>query len=96
MACTAHYQGVAPLTLNYHIIHSGRVSNETWTGSSGRQKVKVPVPRELSDEQGGSGPFAITLLSVTDANGCTKRLPAPTFDVEVDRQRVSADSEVLS
>jgi len=96
MACTTHYQGVAPLTLNYHVIHNGRVSNETWTGSSGRQKVKVPVPRELSDEQGGSGPFAITLLSVTDANGCTKRLPAPTFEVEVDRQRVSADSEVLS
>ena len=86
----ADWQGVAPLTLKYHIIHNGRVSNETWTGSSGRQRVRVPVQQVVVQEQGGSGSFAITLLSVADANGCTKRLPAPTFDVEVDRQRVSS------
>ena len=52
----------------------------------------MPVPDELSDEKGGSGKMAITLLSVEDRNGCVRKLPAPTVDVEIDRKKVCRES----
>lgn len=81
-------QGANPLSLSYHVSYNGQITNGTWQGAPGRQSMRVPVPQALTAEAGGSGKMTITLLSIEDGNGCARKLPAPTIDVEVNRQRV--------
>lgn len=55
---------------------------------SGKTKVTVPVPPALSAESGASGKLSIVLLSIEDGNGCVRKLPAPTVEVDINRQKV--------
>jgi nucleoporin POM152 len=50
--------------------------------------LQVPLPKTLQDGEGGSGKFTITLLSVEDGNGCVRKLPAASIEVEVNREKV--------
>ena len=51
-----------------------------------REKVKVPIPRNI-DEEGGI--FQIDLVSVQDSYGCKKDLAVPGMSVNVRRVKVT-------
>jgi nucleoporin POM152 len=81
-------QGAGPLRLNYLKSWSGQSENVTVPIRPGRTKVTVPVPPALSAESGASGKLSIVLLSIEDGNGCVRKLPAPTVEVDINRQKV--------
>ena len=89
--------GRAPLALNYLITSqsyaSGKTRSENMTIDipGGRSSFTVPVPPELAARTGNKGKFSAALLAITDGNGCTRRLsPAPSYEVDVDRERPTA------
>lgn len=90
-------KGRGPLKLNYLITSQSYTSGKTRSENvtidipSGRSSFTVPVPPELAAKTGNKGKFSAALLAVTDGNGCTRRLtPAPSYEVDVDRERPTA------
>jgi len=45
------------------------------------------VPKELNSESGASGKLSVTLLSIQDGDGRVRKLPAPTVEVDIHRQK---------
>lgn len=45
------------------------------------------MPKELNSESGASGKLSVTLLSIQDGDGRVRKLPAPTVEVDVHRQK---------
>lgn len=90
-------KGRGPLKLNYLVTSQSYASGKTRTDNvtidipSGRSSFVVPVPAELAAKTGNKGKFSTALLAITDGNGCTRRLqPAPTYEVDIDRERPTA------
>jgi nucleoporin POM152 len=45
------------------------------------------VPKELNSDSGASGKLSVTLLSIQDGDGRVRKLPAPTVEVDIHRQK---------
>lgn len=82
---SADSQGNDPLQLTYRTSWEGNSHNMTVPVKSGNQRITVPVPPRLASDSGNTGKLTVTLVSVEDAKGCTKRLPSHQIDVEIDR-----------
>lgn len=80
-------KGNPPLSLNYLLSYGAHFDNKTIEIASGRSKISVDVPKELNSESGASGRMSITLLSITDGDGRVRKLPAPTVEVDIHRQK---------
>lgn len=78
-------KGRSLLSLNYLKSWNGKTENVTVEIQSGKSQIQVPVPDELSDKSGTSGSFTVSLVSISDGQGCARRLPAPTVEIKVDR-----------
>ncbi|ORX35215.1 hypothetical protein BD324DRAFT_631845 [Kockovaella imperatae] len=83
-------KGADPLHLTYLESWAGKSRNTTIHIPARRQKIMVTLPPELSAERGGSGRYSVSLLSITDGNGCSRKLSVPTVDVDIDRQKPTA------
>lgn len=81
------------MRLTYLKSWNSQAQNVTVQIPSGRSTVVIPVPQELSADSGASGKLAISLLSIVDGNGCERRLPAPTVEVDIDRQKVNLSQD---
>lgn len=82
-------KGNPPLSLNYLLSYGSHFDNKTIEVPSGRSKISVDVPKELNSESGASGRMSITLLSIRDGDGRVRKLPAPTVEVDIHRQKPS-------
>jgi nucleoporin POM152 len=80
-------KGNPPLSLNYLLSYGAHFDNRTVDIASGRSKISIDVPKELNSESGASGRMSVTLLSITDGDGRVRKLPAPTVEVDIHRQR---------
>lgn len=80
-------KGNPPLSLNYLLSYGSHFDNKTVEISSGRSKLSIDVPKELNSESGASGRMSITLLSIQDGDGRVRKLPAPTVEVDIHRQK---------
>lgn len=54
---------------------------------AGRSKLGLVVPKELNSESEASGKLSVTLLSIQDGDGRVRKLPAPTVEVDIHRQK---------
>jgi nucleoporin POM152 len=82
-------KGNPPLSLNYLLSYGSKFENRTVEISAGRSKLGLVVPKELNSESGASGKLSVTLLSIQDADGRVRKLPAPTVEVDIHRQKPS-------
>lgn len=80
-------KGNPPLTLNYFLSYGSHFDNKTLNIAPGRSQISIDVPKELSSESGASGRMSITLLSIQDGDGRVRKLPAPTVEVDIHRQK---------
>lgn len=80
-------KGNTPLSLNYLLSYGSKFENKTRQIETGRSKLGINVPRELNAESGASGKLSIALLSITDGDGRIRKLPAPTVEVDIHRQK---------
>ncbi|WRT65773.1 uncharacterized protein IL334_002722 [Kwoniella shivajii] len=83
-------RGIAPLKLAYIKSWSTHSENVTVPVNSGRSKISVPVPQELSATSGASGKVTITLSSIEDGNGCVRKLSTPAIEIDIKRQKPTA------
>ena len=67
--------------------YGSKFENKTINIEAGRSKLGVVVPKELNSESGASGKLSITLLSIQDGDGRVRKLPAPTVEVDIHRQK---------
>jgi nucleoporin POM152 len=80
-------KGNPPLSLNYLLSYGSKFENKTLQIEAGRSKLGITVPKELNAESGASGKLSVTLLSITDGDGRIRKLPAPTVEVDIHRQK---------
>lgn len=80
-------KGNPPLSLNYLLSYGSKFENKTREIQTGRSKLEINVPKELNAESGASGKLSVTLLSITDGDGRIRKLPAPTVEVDIHRQK---------
>jgi nucleoporin POM152 len=80
-------KGNPPLSLNYLLSYGHKFENKTVEIGAGRSKLGLIVPKELNSESGASGKLSITLLSIQDGDGRVRKLPAPTVEVDIHRQK---------
>jgi nucleoporin POM152 len=71
-------KGTPPLTLNYLKSWGSKLENVTIEIKSGRSRIPIMVPDELGSDSGASGKLSITLVSIQDGDGRSRKLPAPT------------------
>ncbi|WVQ93493.1 hypothetical protein IAU59_000567 [Kwoniella sp. CBS 9459] len=83
-------RGISPLKLAYLKSWSTRSENVTVDIPTGRTKISIPVPPELSAASGANGKLTVALLSIEDGNGCVRKLSAPAIEVDIKRQRPTA------
>jgi nucleoporin POM152 len=67
--------------------YGSKFENKTINIEAGRSKLGIVVPRELNSESGASGKLSVTLLSIQDGDGRVRKLPAPTVEVDIHRQK---------
>jgi len=80
-------KGNPPLSLNYLLSYGSKLENKTIGIEAGRSKLGLTVPKELNSESGASGKLSVTLLSIQDGDGRVRKLPAPTVEVDIHRQK---------
>ncbi|OCF56504.1 hypothetical protein L486_05354 [Kwoniella mangroviensis CBS 10435] len=83
-------RGIAPLKLTYVKSWSIRSENVTVPITTGRSKISVPVPDELSAKSGANGKLTVALISIEDGNGCVRKLTTPAIEVDIKRQKPTA------
>ncbi|WWC88087.1 uncharacterized protein L201_002991 [Kwoniella dendrophila CBS 6074] len=83
-------RGIAPLKLVYIKSWSGQTENVTLPIKTGKNKLTVPVPDELSAKSGANGKLTIALVSIEDGNGCVRKLTTPAVEVDIKRQKPTA------
>lgn len=67
--------------------YGSKFENKTVEIQAGRSKLDLIVPKELNAESGASGKLSVTLLSIQDGDGRVRKLPAPTVEVDIHRQK---------
>ncbi|WWC68542.1 uncharacterized protein I206_102471 [Kwoniella pini CBS 10737] len=83
-------RGIAPLKLAYIKSWSSQSENFTVPVKTGKNKISVPVPDELSATSGANGKLTISLVSIEDGNGCVRKLVTPGVEVDIKRQKPTA------
>ncbi|EIW69014.1 hypothetical protein TREMEDRAFT_71756 [Tremella mesenterica DSM 1558] len=80
-------KGTAPLKLSYLKSWDGKSENATIDIKSGRSVVPITIPSEYGPDSNAVGKMTVVLTTIEDGDGRIRKLPAPTLEVDINRQK---------